>query len=234
MNSPLLKNFLLLPVLLLVGCQPRTDVVATIAETVIVGPEYSANKGLFVPEETQRSLGLKVVEIGEQKIAATLELSLRVYEIGRDVVRASGTVMPEQAKALRVGQTLEIRTKDGETATGKITALSGEMQKVTGVVEVLVELPKPTTLPVGAFVAANVTLDAGESAATVPRSALVQSTAGYFVYTVSGRHFVRVPVKLGALNADVAQITEGLYAGDQVVSEPAMSLWLTELAAVKG
>jgi hypothetical protein len=30
------------------------------------------------------------------------------------------------------------------------------------------------------------------------------------------------------------EIKDGLYAGDQVVLQPVMSLWLTELAAVKG
>lgn len=220
--------------LLLSGCQPSSDAMAAIAETVIVGPQYSANKGLFVPEETRRSLGLKIVEIGEQKIAATLDLSFRVYEIAGDVVRASGSVTPEQAKALKVGQPLTFRTRDGQSTTATVSALSAQIQKVTGAVEVLVEIPKSAEISVGSFIAAKVTLDAGESVATVPRSALIQAIDGYSVYTVSGDHFVRTPVKLGALNAEVAEIKEGLYAGDQVVSEPAMSLWMTELAAVKG
>ena len=45
---------------------------------------------------------------------------------------------------------------------------------------------------------------------------------------------MRTPVKVGASSADFVEIKDGLYAGDQVVLQPVMSLWLTELAAVKG
>ena len=55
-----------------------------------------------------------------------------------------------------------------------------------------------------------------------------------FVYTVNGEHFIRTPVKVGLANADRVEITDGLYAGDQVVWQPVMALWMTELAAVKG
>ena len=220
--------------LILSGCQPKSDIMAAIAETVVVGPQYSANKGLFVPEETRRSLGLKIVEMSEQKVVTTLELPLRVYDVSGDVVRASGSVSPEQAKALKTGQPLQLRTREGRSTTVTITALSVEMQQVAGAVEVLVQIPKSVEISVGSFIAAKVTLEAGESVATVPCSALIQAVDGYSVYTVSGDHFVRTPVKLGARNAEVAEIKEGLYAGDQVVSESAMSLWMTELAAVKG
>ena len=69
---------------------------------------------------------------------------------------------------------------------------------------------------------------------TIPRSALLECSDGHSVYTVSGEHLVRTPVKAGAVHGEVVEIKEGLYAGDQVVLEPVMSLWMTELAAVKG
>ena len=230
-------SFLPYPVLVaslaLPGCQPNSDELA-MASTVIVGPEYSANKGLFVPEETRRSLGVKIVEMGEEMMAASVELSLRVYDASGPVIRASGSVTLEQAKALMIGQPLSVRVNGREIATGRIAALSDHMEKVMGTVEVLTEIPFVADWVVGSFVNATVTIDSGERVATVPRSALIQATDGYSVYAVSGTHFMRTPVKVGALNADVAEIKEGLYSGDQVVSEPVMSLWLTELAAVKG
>jgi hypothetical protein len=51
---------------------------------------------------------------------------------------------------------------------------------------------------------------------------------------VSGEHFVRTPVQLGGAAGGSVEIKDGLYPGDQVVAEPAMTLWLTELAAIKG
>ena len=234
-----MKNFTLtLSVLfasaLLASCHPKFSDVAAIADTAIVGPKYSANKGLFVPDETRRSLGLKTVEIGDQKLSTTVDLSLRVYAASSPVMRASGSVTAAQAKALKVGQSLAIRTSDGRMGTATITAFCEQVSKATGAVEVVVDIPNSFEAAVGSFLSAKVTLDAGERVATVPRSALIQTIDGYSVYAVSGKHFVRTPVRIGALNADLAEISAGLYSGDQVVSESAMSLWLTELAAVKG
>lgn len=234
MKDPLLACSILSVSALLVGCGPKSTDLAAIADTVIVGPEYSANKGLFVPEETRQSLGLKTVEVGEQKLSSTVDFSLRVYDASGPVARASGSVTPDQASALKIGQPLAMRLSDGRTDTGTITALSEHTAKATGAVEVLVDIPKSASIVAGDFVSAKVTLDVGGSVATVPRSALIQAIDGYSVYAVSGKHFVRTPVKIGALNAEVAEVKEGLYSGDQVVSEAAMSLWLTELAAVKG
>jgi hypothetical protein len=234
MNSRILNASVLLATLLVVGCKPKTAEVMAIAETVIVGPEYSASKGIYVPEDTRRSLGLKVVEIGEEKITTTINLSLRVYESGRDSLRASATVAADEARALKLGQALHVTTTDGQTAAATIRALSDQMKDITGNVEVLVEIKPTTSISVGSFVTAELTTEGSEVVATVPRSALVQAIDGYFVYAASGEHFVRTPVIVGALTAKMAEIKEGLYSGDQVVSEPAMSLWLTELAAVKG
>lgn len=234
MQSFILPASLLLAVAISTGCHPKTHDAALLAETVVVGPEYSANKGLFVPEDTRQSLGLKIVETGEQKITASLDLSLRVYENTGNFFRASGLVVPEQARALQPGQPVQVHAGGGRDIPARIVALDDKTQKATGAVEVLVEIPRPAELALDSFVPATVTFEGNEIVATVPRSALGQSTEGFFVYAVSGKHFVRTPVKIGALNADIAEVKEGLYAGDQVVSEPVMSLWMTELAAVKG
>lgn len=220
--------------LLLLGCGPKSGDLTTVAETLIVGPEFSANKGLFVPDESRRSLGIKIVDIGERTVAASMELSFRIYE-ANGMVRVSGVATPEQAGTLKVGQTIVLRPRGGESATGRITAINSHMQKATSTIEVLGEVPgAPSAFAVGMFVNGSVTLEAGQNVVSVPRSALLQATDGDYVYTVSGKHFVRTAVKLGAINVDYAEIKEGLYAGDQIVSEPVMSLWLTELAAIKG
>jgi cobalt-zinc-cadmium efflux system membrane fusion protein len=102
-------------------------------------------------------------------------------------------------------------------------------------IEVLAEIPNTTDdLAVGAFLQASGTLESVASVVTIPRAALLQCSDGYSVYTVSGEHLLRTPVKIGATSADFVEIKDGLYAGDQVVLQPVMSLWMTELAAVKG
>jgi len=201
----------------------------------VLGPQFSAKKGLLVPEDTRRSLGVKVVEVTEQKVPTTIEVQLRVYQAGDNVSLASGTVTPEQAKRLKSGQSLRVRGGDGPSVSGKVAGLNDQLQKATGMIEVLAEVPNDSGgQAVGAFLQASIALDSSESVVCIPRSALLQCSDGNCVYTVSGEHFVRTPVKAGSSSADLVEIKDGLYAGDQVVLQPVMSLWLTELAAVKG
>jgi multidrug efflux pump subunit AcrA (membrane-fusion protein) len=102
-------------------------------------------------------------------------------------------------------------------------------------IEVLVAIASPAEpLSVGTFVHASMTRGEGESVVVIPRMALLECSDGHCVYTVSGNSFVRTLVKVGSVNGDLVEIKDGLYAGDQVVMQPVMSLWLTELAAVKG
>lgn len=228
---------LLLPVavVLLAGCGRESADSAKTEEPVVFGPQFSAKNGLLVPEDTRRSLGLSIVEVAEQHVPATLDFQLRVYRSSDDASQASGMLGPEQAKLLKARQTVQVRTGDGKSVTARVTGVNDLLQKATGMIEVLVEIPQaPDEYAVGAFVQASITLDSNESVVTIPRAALLQCSDGHSVYTVNGEHLVRTPVKVGASNADLVEIKDGLYAGDQVVLQPVMSLWMMELAAVKG
>lgn len=235
MKHPLTKCAALLLAVLLAGCG-RQAVETTGAETtVVLGPQFSAKKGLLLPDDTRQSLGLKIVEVTEQKVPATIEVQLRVYQADDHASLASGGVTPEQAKLLKPGQSLQIHATDGKSFSGKVTGLRDQLLKVTGMIEVLAEIPGASAGPtVGTFLQTAIALDSSESVTSIPRAALLQCSDGYSVYTVSGEHFVRTPVKIGAASADFVEIKDGLYAGDQVVLQPVMSLWMTELAAVKG
>ena len=233
MNATFPKILLFILPWWLAGCGQRSENLSAVA-TVIVGPEYSANKGIYVPDDTRRSLGLKVVDVDEEQLVAQLDFSLRIYAVSDGNLRASGHLTPAQAQALKPGQSLEIRARGVDPLVGTITTLRSELQKLTAGIEVLVKIPGSVGLDVGSFVTARTTLEGAGPVATVPRSAVIETTQGRFVYTESGNHFVRTPVEVGAISDTSVEITDGLYAGDRVVAEPAMSLWLTELAAIKG
>ena len=223
-----------LAVLALTGCQPKPGESATGEESVEIGPKYSAKSGLFIPSDTRLSLGLKIVEVTEQKVPATLDIQLRVYQAGKESILASASVMPEEAKALKRGLAVHARS-NGANLSGRVTRVNDELQKATAMAEVLVEFNDTSNSPaVGAFLSASVALDSDATVVTIPRAALLECSDGHSVYTVSGEHLVRAPVKVGAISSDLVEIKDGLYAGDQVVLQPVMSLWMTELAAVKG
>lgn len=224
----------MLAALALTGCQPKPGESAAGEAAVEIGPKYSAKKGLFVPDDTRLSLGVKIVEITEQKVAATLAVQLRVYQTGKNSIRASATVTPDEAMTLKRGQTVRARS-NGANLTGMVTRVNDELQQATGMAEVLVEFGDlPEVSGVGPFLAASVDMDSEGTVVTIPRAALLECSDGHSVYTVSGDSFVRAMVKVGAVSGDLVEIKDGLYAGDQVVLQPVMSLWMTELAAVKG
>jgi hypothetical protein len=159
---------------------------------------------------------------------------LRVYQSGKKSILASAAATPEEAKTLKRGQPVRA-TVSGENLTGQVTQVNDELLKATGMAEVLVEFRNPPGAPaMGVFLPASVELDSAAPAVTIPRAALLECSDGHSVYTVSGESFVRAAVKVGAISGDLVEITDGLYAGDQVVLRPVMSLWMTELAAVKG
>jgi hypothetical protein len=219
---------------LLVGCQAKPGESAAGEEFVEIGPKYSAKNGLLVPADTRLSIGLKIVEVREQEVPATLGLQLRVYQRNHESILASATATPEEAEMLKQGQLVRA-TVGGESFTGQITRVNDELLKATGMAEVMVAFRNPPGASAEeAFLSASVELDSVASAVTIPRAALLECSDGHSVYAVSGEHFVRVAVEVGAISGDLVEIEDGLYAGDQVVSQPVMSLWLTELAAVKG
>ncbi|MBI2950078.1 MAG: hypothetical protein HYY23_20790 [Verrucomicrobia bacterium] len=224
----------LLAALALAGCQPKPDEAAAGEESVEIGPKYTAKNGLFVPSDTRLSLGMKIVEVTEQKVPATLDLQLRVYQAGRESTFASASVTPEEAKALKRGLAVRARSNAANLA-GRVTRVNDELLKATGMAEVLVEFNNTSGVPtVAAFLSASVALDSDATVVTIPRAALLECSDGHSVYTVSGEHLVRARVKVGAISSDLVEVKDGLYAGDQVVLQPVMSLWMTELAAVKG
>lgn len=224
-----------LGVLFLAGCRDKPGPAAKAEEPVVIGPQYSAKKGLLVPKDTSDSLGLKIVDVTEQKMPATVDVQLRVYQNTSAGSLANATLAPDKTKLLKTGQAIEVRMASGESVTGTIKEVSTRMEKATGAVELLVEIPKAKTEPaVGSFLAGRVTLESTENVVTIPRSALLQCSDGHSVYTVSGDHFVRTPIKIGSSTAEFVEVTDGLYAGDKVVLQSVMSLWMTELAAVKG
>jgi hypothetical protein len=219
----------------LAGCGAKESASKEAQTESVQVPQFSAKKGLLLPDETRRSLNLKLVEVTEQKVSATLDLQLRVYQVAGATGLASGMIMPEEAKQLKVGQAVQIRTGESNAVPAKVFKISDPFEKAAGLIEVIVEIQnRSDSIAVGGFLQASVTLDSAEKVVSIPRVALLECSEGSFVYTVSGDCLVRTAVKVGTINHEFVEIKDGLYSGDQVALQPVISLWLTELAAVKG
>ena len=244
-----------LTTLLIAGCGQKADTShahesegTEHAHEAEPGVTFNAKKGLLVPSDTAKFIGLKVADVEDRKIAAEFHFSAQIYRAASEVqfaslqsaelpaTLASGDVSPVVVARLSAGQIVSVRSEDDSAPfPARIVTLKHGLANTSGQVEVLLAITDaPRPLATGAALSVSVSLGGEKAVVSVPRSALFRTTEGDFVYTVSGEHFVRTPVKLGVVNHEFAEVTDGLYAGDQIVVQPAMTLWMAELQSLRG
>jgi multidrug efflux pump subunit AcrA (membrane-fusion protein) len=209
------------------------------------GAQFKQGEGISLTEEMKRSLDLKTAEVSEEKVAPTFTTVLHVMPSRQasattltvstgQALEANGWLTAKQAALLKPGMQVEIRGEDHKAPaiTGKISRLEKTPYASIGDYEVNVDVP--ASLHEGARVSATFRAPEGEAVASIPRSALLQTAEGTFAYTTNGKFYMRTPVKVGAMSEDRVEITDGLYAGDEVIVSPVMSLWMAELQVLRG
>ena len=207
------------------------------------GALYKKDQGVALTDTMKAAIGLKVAEVGEEKVAPSFTVALHVMAGTASIQRvafsptvnaASGWLTTEQAAIVKSGLEVELspETPDAPRERGVVKSVEKAPYQTLGDFEVTVECATP--LQTGTRVLATFRAPAGEAVTAIPRSALLKTAEGTFVYAVNGDFYVRTPVKVGALNDYHAEITEGLYTGDQIVVSPVMSLWLAELQVLRG
>ena len=197
--------------------------------------------GLALHPKLRASIGLKVAEVAEEKVAPVVTAQLHVVR-GADGLRrvaltpdaateASGWMPAAQAAHMKPGQEVELRAA-GAIEKGVVKRVEKPAFAALGEFEVVVETD--ASFDTGSRLDATFRAPAGDAVPAVPRSALLKTAEGWFGYVVNESFFLRTPVKLGAMNEELAEVTEGLYAGDQIVVSPVNSLWMAELQILRG
>jgi hypothetical protein len=223
--------------LLLVGCgrEATKHEAKSLAEKDL--PSFKEGKGLLLPEETRRSIGLEIADVTERNLNRRLTLEVQLYEEGTGPVwSASGMTGKEQAEWLHPGQPVALVSRDGQTIGGNVSCINEQTQLVAGQIELIIEIPVAGSkhLALGDFFAATITATNKELATTIPASALLRAAHGDFVYVVNGERLLRTAVTVGDEGDSFVQIRDGLYAGDKVAVKPVQMLWLTELRLATG
>lgn len=210
------------------------------------GASFKPSKGVILTDETRQSLSVETAEVTERKLPLEFRFTVQVFgedhkptvtetEHNECTAKVSGLLGQAQAGLLRTNQPVSLASKSGEALGGivldvkpaKALAL-GDAEVVIGVTNVGAQL-KP-----GEFLPATVAIPRDEAVAVVPKSAVLRSAEGSFVYTLNGDAYFRTAVKTGAEAERFVEITDGLFAGDSVVTKPVEKLWLIELRATKG
>lgn len=182
---------------------------------------FREGTGLLFPEETRQAIGLTTAEVAEHALTITVSVTAQVFDAGPPAL-ATVSVPLVQAEVL-AGKTI---------SGGRIVRIDRTAASVTGEAELILALDSPHAK--GDFVTATLTAQTPAPVVAIPRSALLRTTTGTFVYVVNGSAFLRTPVSVGVTATDGIEITDGLYAGDIVVTQPVEQLWLAELRFTKG
>lgn len=208
------------------------------------GATFKPDEGVIISDETQEILGLQVADVVAEKMPRVAHLNIQIFgethrfpdmdmaHTGCDV-HGSGFLAPEEASLIEAKQPVKISTNDGQSFDGFV--LSTKENLTQGEVEVLIGIKEAgTKLKDGNFATAAIIIPREESVIAIPRSALLRTIEGTFVYVAKGDAFRRRPVKAGSESDEKIEIMEGLAAGEKVVATPVETLWIIELRATKG
>jgi hypothetical protein len=208
------------------------------------GASFKAGKGVIVTEETKKLLGVEVADVTERKLPNQVRFTVQVFgekhhhllnqedHSGCDV-HGSGFVSTNTAAIVKTGQPVELLKSTNAPLGGVVLAVQKAL--ALGESEIVIGVSNATAaLKSGEFVPARINLPREEAVPVIPQPALLRTSEGTFVYAVNGDAYFRTAVKVGSEADGWVEITDGLLAGDQVVTTPVQTLWLIELRATKG
>ncbi|GAA5117483.1 hypothetical protein JIN84_17295 [Luteolibacter yonseiensis] len=208
------------------SCQ-KSEAAAT-EKPVENGAQFKAGEGLSLTDQMQRSIGLKVEDVAEDKVDSSTSIKLTANSKNS----ASGWITPAQAAIAAEGMEIELNTSSGEIRKGKISRV--QSMPLASLSDHEITISTESDLTTGEALGAQLHKIGESEVPVIPPSALLKTAEGTFVYTVNGKFFIRTPVKIGASNDRSIEIVDGLYAGDQVVTTPVKSLWMAELQVLRG
>jgi len=208
------------------------------------GASFKAGKGVSVTDETKKLLGVEVADVTERKLPNQIRFTVQVFgekhhhlfdandHTGCDV-HGSAFLPADTAPLVKPGQPVLVFKDSNSPLGGFVVAVQKAL--ALGETEVVIGVSNGTAaLKPGEFVPARINLPRDEAVTAVPQSALLRTPEGTFVYAVNGDAYFRTAVKVGTEADGWVEITDGLLAGDSVVTKPVQTLWLIELRAVKG
>lgn len=203
-----------------------------------VGIGFKPKAGLSVPADVGRHIGLQLGDVTERKVSRQLAFTAQVYGNAgpqvRRVTLASAWVDPALANVIPAGTDIVALTANTNSLAGVVTRIV-PAASTNSPAEVLLELRSNSSeLNVGDFVRVTVTLVSTQAVTVVPRSAMLRTTEGDFVYVVNGQHLIRVGVKVGGEQDGFVEIKSGLLTGDKIAVAGVSVLRFAELHHVNG
>jgi membrane fusion protein (multidrug efflux system) len=136
-------------------------------------------------------------------------LLARLYFPERELAR----VQPGQ------GALLTLDALPGRTFEARVSLVNPVVERANGTFKVTLEVRDPQGfLRPGNFARVRLRTGSHADVLVVPQRAMVSEDGESFVFVARGDTVARVPVRIGAVSGDTAQVLDGLAAGDRVVT----------------
>ena len=166
-------------------------------------------------------IGIPRIELGQYVVPGTIYATLQDL----DRMYVDFTVPEQQLSSLELGREVTVKTEVGAfDAAGRIIAIEPQVDPNSRLAKVRagVDNPEGKLLP-GQFLRVRVSLPVEEGVIAVPQTAIVSSLYGSYAYVVKAGEgdaltAAQVFVQTGRRNGGQIEVTEGLAAGDRVVT----------------
>ena len=136
-------------------------------------------------------------------------LLARLYFPERELAR----VRPGQ------GAVLTLDALPGQAFEARVSLVNPVVDRANGTFKVTLEVSDPRgLLRPGSFARVQLRTGSHANVIVIPQRAMVSEDGESFVFVARGDTVVRVPVRVGAVSGDTAQVLAGLAAGDRVVT----------------
>lgn len=190
----------------------------------------------FDLESAKASYDLAQLELSNTNVVAPINgvVAQRMIKVGNliglnmpafrvvDISQLEGVLnVPERELAtLRPGMPLRMRVDavPGVVFEGRVDRISPVVDSGSGTFRVVCAFEGGGTLRPGMFGRIEVVYDERKDALTMPRVALLEDEGEPAVFVVRDSKAVRVPVQLGYVNGEVAEVRAGLEEGEDVVT----------------
>lgn len=142
---------------------------------------------------------------------------LRIVDVSR--LEAVLNVPERELATLKAGLPVQLAVDalPGKTFTGTVDRVSPVVDSGSGTFRVVCSFADGGTLRPGMFGRIRIDYDQRADALVVPRVALLEDEGDPAVFVVRNNKSARVPVKLGYLDGEWAEVRSGIKPGDQVV-----------------
>ena len=186
------------------------------------GAEYDKAKGIELPAKISTELGIELQTPQCRYLRQTRRLEAVIVSLS-----------PKTASA-KIRENEAANIEKCVPAKAKLLQKDCSLRDSAGVVEFVFQLPDDTPpREIGDFVSVDVFAEKAVKIA-LPKSAVLDSAEGKFVYIFKDGYFKKTGVETGIEDGNFCEITKGILATDKIVVAAADRLRLLELRLVNG